>query len=63
MNLGAFAVVIAQIYFPPPDTRGSLANSVGYHLSLALSLIGTLLLGILPGPIIAITRHVAELVR
>ncbi len=43
------AGTIARGRLPPP--------------SFALTLLGTLLLGILPGPIIAITRHVAELIR
>ncbi len=53
----------AQIYFPAPDRQLHLARGFGYQLSLALTLLGTLFLGILPAPIMTITRHVGELLR
>ncbi|MFZ0390182.1 MAG: NADH-quinone oxidoreductase subunit N [Calditrichia bacterium] len=63
IGLYYYLAVTAQMYFKEPVAETPLPSDGFYTFSFLLTTTGTLLLGVLPAPVLNITRQLGELVR
>ncbi len=58
-----YLVPVVEMYLKEPEVKVSLPNRPSYVISLSLSVLGTLLIGIFPSLALGVTRYLAELLR
>ena len=61
VSLYYYLVPVAEMYLKPAATTDQLPTWAGYRAALALSLLGTLALGVAPGPALALTGQLSRL--
>ena len=61
VSLYYYLMPVAEMYLKPTATTDQLPTWAGYRAALALSLLGTLALGVAPGPALALTGQLARL--